>query len=708
MRVGEATDSAEPTISEIAQVAAGAQSADAPVRASERARLGGIRVHVGPLASTAAHAVGAEAYSVGNHIVFASGRYVPSTLAGRLLLAHELIHAVGPHEAIVRRQIGPPTLIETYRIAVREGRWSDAAEILNGFNRLDIDTELAALTDTQIALLHEGTLLNPGVGPDSQLGQMTDPSAPRASLPPPTPRSTSPVLPPPSPVATTLTIPTVADAVTTISSGAGVRDLSADAATQRRLMQIIQSGGPIPSGSKARVIGAAIVEVDGFAGAREIRAISSGETDVIGLGAPVFHAPTPETRTFTAAQNIGGSGVRGEFPGSHINDAEIKIFEYLAANMPPNATGRISILTVRSRGSAQTFEPIPACSSCTNALFQLAGRYRSVQVGSYAPVHPTGTVDLGSSGGSSTAQQQKVAASGGTTAQIGTPDLRGLEVGGPSARGTGIVAGVQIAFMGANFVLNLINDHVQERRAREALASLEAVLNERRRRNPSLGLLLIFYYSQVQAPEESLIRPGAVFGHIEHEFGRTRDEALATWRATPALRQGYSSNVSELTQEIWIPPAAPASPALLRTPFPSVGLARFAAGQTTLQDVDWGGITGFDDEGTTSLSDAASARLVILRVPAKLYFYNGGARYDVDIPVEQRTPHAGPSIPTVNLDPVIPGFDVHAAPLFPADDFTDALFATAHATYDNLGQLDHYTNFGKVRWARPENLDVDS
>ena len=92
-------------------------------------------------------------------------------------------------------------------------------------------------------------------------------------------------------------------------------------------------------------------------------------------------------------------------------------------------------------------------------------------------------------------------------------------------------------------------------------------------------------------------------------------------------------------------------------------------------------------------------------MPQRLYFFNDGIRYDVDVPVEDRAPHAGSAIPTVNLDPVVPG-DVHAAALFPADDVTDALFASAHATYDNLGQLDHYVNFDKVRWARPENIDI--
>ncbi|HVU78836.1 MAG TPA: DUF4157 domain-containing protein [Gaiellaceae bacterium] len=716
LALGRSTDPAEPSRGDVDAVAAGAGPADPPLTRDERRVLQSVRVYADSGAAASAAAVRADAYTVGSRIAFARDRYAPSTDHGRRLLAHELIHAVARPEPVVRRQeaepgspgfIGPPTLIQTYRIAVREGRWQDAAEILNGFNRLDIETELAALSDAQVAQLHGGALANPRVGGGSQLAQMTDPSAPRASIePPPTPQSPPPV-PRRLPAAATSGVDAAgADAVTIASSGGAVTELSPAPATQQRLMEIIRTGGPLPSGARARVIGAAIVDVPGFTGAREIRAISSSETDALGQGAPVFHATTPTTRTITAARSIAGS--QGEFPFSHVNDAEIKLFEYIAAHMPPGATGRISILTVRSRDSGQTLEPIPACSSCTNALFQVAGRFRGVEVGSYAPVRPTGSIELGSSSDAERAAEEQAVqggGTGGTTAMIGTPDMRGLEVGGPSARGTAVVAGVQLAFMGANFVLNLINDHIQEQRAREALDAIRPALEEARRNDPSQGILLVFFYSQFEASPDSLIQPGAVFGHVEHSLGHTRDEARDAWHSTPSLRTGYTSGTREIQQEIWVPPTTPVGPQYLRTPFRTAALARFAAGRTTLQDVEWGGITGFDDEGTTSLADAASARFFVLRVPRSVSFDNGGIRYDVNVPVEERAPHAGAAIPTVNLDPVMPG-DVHAAALFPADEETDALFATAHATYDNLGQLDHYTNFDKVRWARPENLDI--
>lgn len=56
--------------------------------------LGDVRVHRdGPAAESARH-VQANAYTAGQHVVFAAGRYAPETAEGRGLLAHELAHTV--------------------------------------------------------------------------------------------------------------------------------------------------------------------------------------------------------------------------------------------------------------------------------------------------------------------------------------------------------------------------------------------------------------------------------------------------------------------------------------------------------------------------------------------------------------------------------------------------------------------------------------
>lgn len=53
-----------------------------------------VRVHNGREAEESARGVNAEAFTLGHHIVFGAGRYLPETHAGRRLIAHELTHVV--------------------------------------------------------------------------------------------------------------------------------------------------------------------------------------------------------------------------------------------------------------------------------------------------------------------------------------------------------------------------------------------------------------------------------------------------------------------------------------------------------------------------------------------------------------------------------------------------------------------------------------
>lgn len=59
----------------------------------------GVRVHTDPPAAASAHAVHAHAYTVGQHVVFGSGKYRPHTRPGQRLLAHELVHVVQQRDA---------------------------------------------------------------------------------------------------------------------------------------------------------------------------------------------------------------------------------------------------------------------------------------------------------------------------------------------------------------------------------------------------------------------------------------------------------------------------------------------------------------------------------------------------------------------------------------------------------------------------------
>jgi Domain of unknown function (DUF4157) len=73
-----------------------------PLHAATRTALEGqfghdfarVQIHADERAAAAADVLRAHAFTVGEHVAFAEGRYAPSTQAGRQLLAHELAHVV--------------------------------------------------------------------------------------------------------------------------------------------------------------------------------------------------------------------------------------------------------------------------------------------------------------------------------------------------------------------------------------------------------------------------------------------------------------------------------------------------------------------------------------------------------------------------------------------------------------------------------------
>jgi hypothetical protein len=68
--------------------------------------FGAVRIHHTPRASDAANALAAKAFTVGTHIAFGPGRFVPDSTDGKRLLAHELTHVVQQS----RGGTTPPTL----------------------------------------------------------------------------------------------------------------------------------------------------------------------------------------------------------------------------------------------------------------------------------------------------------------------------------------------------------------------------------------------------------------------------------------------------------------------------------------------------------------------------------------------------------------------------------------------------------------------
>lgn len=132
-----------------------------------------VRIHTDARAGASARAVHAKAYTVGNHIVFASGRYAPGTYAGDRLLAHELAHTLqqsGATSAQLQRTIGDGHDLSATRFALNvtlEAAFDDELLISVTSNRLGPHVRLI-----QDSLLEQGYTL-PQFGADGIYGAET-------------------------------------------------------------------------------------------------------------------------------------------------------------------------------------------------------------------------------------------------------------------------------------------------------------------------------------------------------------------------------------------------------------------------------------------------------------------------------------------------------------------------------------------------------
>jgi hypothetical protein len=84
--------------------------------------LSRVRIHTDAEGAQSARSVDAKAYTVGNHIAFAAGRFAPATRDGGTLLAHELAHVVQQgapmrNRAVLRRQPDKPSKTDAQKLA---------------------------------------------------------------------------------------------------------------------------------------------------------------------------------------------------------------------------------------------------------------------------------------------------------------------------------------------------------------------------------------------------------------------------------------------------------------------------------------------------------------------------------------------------------------------------------------------------------------
>lgn len=106
------------------------QPLDADTRVQMEARFGRdfdrVRVHTDAGAAESASAIHAQAYTIGQDVVFAAGEYAPDTTAGRTLLAHELAHTIQQ-----RRDTGAPPSNDPHGVHETTAR-SAAQDVASG------------------------------------------------------------------------------------------------------------------------------------------------------------------------------------------------------------------------------------------------------------------------------------------------------------------------------------------------------------------------------------------------------------------------------------------------------------------------------------------------------------------------------------------------------------------------------------------------
>jgi hypothetical protein len=71
-----------------------------------KADFSDVEIHTDAQAARSARTVSANAYTVGNHVVFGSGAYAPGTETGRRTIAHELTHIVQQRRGAVEGTLG--------------------------------------------------------------------------------------------------------------------------------------------------------------------------------------------------------------------------------------------------------------------------------------------------------------------------------------------------------------------------------------------------------------------------------------------------------------------------------------------------------------------------------------------------------------------------------------------------------------------------
>ena len=293
--------------------------------------------------------------------------------------------------------------------------------------------------------------------------------------------------------------------------------------------------------------------------------------------------------------------------------------------------------------------------------------------------------------------------SGTSTTGGSTPPARGTGGGSPSTTTTAtrVKAGVGLAIIGVNIGLNWIIEKQNESRMKKALERLEPDVRAEQQRHPTMGFLLVFRFTGARRTPDGPSATGRFQG-VSYRRAYTQEEAEAARKSEARI----DPDESFMTQ--WIGPSVAPSPLEIHTPFPKVGLAKFAKlPEIEFQKVEFAEWGGFDEDGTQSVNasrwraKAEAFRFIVLEMPSKIRHYDINRRPSTkSIDVGEASVKGG-KVPVLMLDG-----DEPAVTVWPADTSTAELFQAAQRVDDKEGKLTINTNMHIVRWVRPAQVEI--
>jgi hypothetical protein len=298
----------------------------------------------------------------------------------------------------------------------------------------------------------------------------------------------------------------------------------------------------------------------------------------------------------------------------------------------------------------------------------------------------------------------------------------------PETAEAGFQAFATFILEGINYTIQNLNDREQKARFEADWKKHQPGIERTLRENPSLGVLILVTYSQRQkvgAEHDSPLEHVMIWEYTTWEFGYSEHDAKTKYDRRPKIAPAGGPSIGYVGHTQWIEPAEPVDIAHAPTPFPKAALGTFIPGKETLVDAEWAPVGGFGNTGTTRVDVRGGLQAAFYVLDPYFepqhknslevsYFHFGQWKYkEVDCvqgwagEVENSGPEAAVlKVPFLAVDlgrRDAPLSRAAAFMVYPADRYTEHLFAKTPATKDNLNFLQRY-DLSLIRWVEPQNV----